>query len=304
MTTAPSTHDVFNFPPGYRTTEGTLRVMADVVKRRHTDPRMRNRVRSIFYDYNVPSADHDAEIAAVYDFIIRHIRYQRDPLGVEYITDPVTLDEQIDEGGAAEDCESLALYAATLFAAAGLPSEFDIMGPRAGEQRFTHCALAVQNPRTKAWTSFDPVGEYHYPGNFTLGDTIFIEGMARERWGLDGKRVGMGDFLETAFGDGAEDLQSAKKYGDPVANVVGTLGPYGALVSGLWQVGTGIAATQIPEKIPEHGTITGRTTPQPKPAPTLTPLKQATVGKASATSARSFLVPAALGLGLAFILTR
>lgn len=243
MISGPSSVRVVMTPGGYATTARTLEEMAAIVRREHTDPNIRTLYRAI--TYGLPSMDYDAEIAAVWNFILGHVRYQRDPIGAEHVTLPTEMVRQINEEGlAAEDCESLATFAATLFAAGGIPSRFDAMGSVPG--KFSHCALQVQNPRTKEWTSFDPIGAWGYPGSFGLGDTLAVDGGERELWDLDGDRVdSLSGFLDGLFGDSASDLATVKAVGDPIASVIGKLGPYGALVGGAWQLSTGAAQLAV-----------------------------------------------------------
>jgi len=278
-------------PGGYATTARTLEEMARIVRQEHTDPNVRTLYRAI--TYGLPSMDYDAEIAAVWDFVCNNVRYQRDPIGAEHVTLPTEMVRQINEEGlAAEDCESVATFAATLFAAGGLPSRFDAIG--SVPDKFSHCALQVQNPRTKEWTSFDPIGAWGYPGRFGLGDTLAVEGGARELWNLDGERdESMGDLFDCMFGDlgdSASDLAAAKAVGDPIANIVSKLGPYGALVGGAWSLGTGAAELAVgsPKKqasLPPSVSIAPKFPPNgvpPAALPTATP----TTGKRAEAKAQ------------------
>src|SRR5438874_11348942 len=114
----------FDYPDGESMTVGTLRTMAQLVRTQSEHPRIRARARRVLADAGVASMDYDGMLRAVFAFVRDHVRYVRDPVGAEYVTDPVELDYQIDDGDAAEDCESLALYAATLLASIGMVSEF------------------------------------------------------------------------------------------------------------------------------------------------------------------------------------
>jgi hypothetical protein len=251
-----STAIEFTFPRGYPTTEGTVKLLAEAVRFYHTHPVIRRRAREI--TAGIPSMDYDADIEAVWSFLHENVKYMRDPLFAEYVTSPVELDRQVDEGQAAEDCEGVSLYAATLLAAMGIESEFVIMGRNPQKpQRFTHCALRVKNPRTKQWTEFDLVGAWAYPGRFTLGDSMVSTSGPVEYWSLDGVKEGgigdlfgdcpgvSGDLFDDCLGDSFDDLQNVKKYGGPAADTVSTLGPYGMIIGGLFKGATALADTQI-----------------------------------------------------------
>lgn len=262
----PDRVDEVTLGDGYAATVGTLRAMCDLVARRHTEPELRARMRAI--TAGLPSGDFDAEIAAVWRFILAHVRYLRDPLGVEHVTDPLELDREIDEGDgtAQEDCESIALYAATLFASAGYRSAFVVIGrdPSAPDL-YTHCYLMVQQPRTKQWINFDPVAAWNDP-RLSLGDTAWREGDPIEIWGLDGKKVDampivhsnqfqtatsediMRQFLGELLGDTMAD---ARKVADATAGgLVQAGGPWGAIFGGVIKAGEGIwdvATTKAPD---------------------------------------------------------
>lgn len=268
MIAPPSKVTTYQTPGGYATTTWTIKFMCDVVAAEHTDPMLRRRYREL--TYGLPSMDYEGEIRAVWDFVVGNIRYQRDPLGAEHITSPKEIDRQIrEEGAAAEDCESIALYAATLFAAGGLRSEFEIQGRNpAFPERFSHCALRVLNPTSKQWTSFDPVGAFAYPG-FGLGDTLAVPGDPVQHFALTGERT-MDGLLGELFGDSATDLQNVKLVGDPIAKAAMGFGPYGAIIGGLFEAGTGIAQAVVGEpRAPQKPQPSPPTAPHPTffPAP-------------------------------------
>lgn len=189
-----------DFVAGYPATEGTIRWMGEIARRASVDARIRQRARQL--TVGLPAFDHDAEIARVYEFVLGHVRYLRDPDGVEYMTDPVELDRQVDEGTAAEDCEGMILYALSLLASMGIPGLFAAHGFDSRLQRqFSHCSAVVINPRTKRATWFDPVGALEFPGSFGLGDTVYRAGAPLGLWDLDGNKVTMSEFREL-FGSG------------------------------------------------------------------------------------------------------
>lgn len=238
--TGPDKIERYDFGGGYATTAGTLRLLASTVRKYHTHPRIRRRALAIVA--GLPSMDYDGEVIRVWDFVLEHVRYTRDPLFAEYITSPVTLDEMIDDGMAQEDCEGIALYAATLFAAIGRESEFAIFGRDPSRpRRFSHCALRVLNPTTKAWTSFDPVGAWAFDG-FGLGDSVApLLGGPVEHWNLNGKREALG-MLDEYLGDAYD---TSKNIVGGVGQAAPAFGPYGMLVGALVQgggaIGYGIA---------------------------------------------------------------
>ena len=245
----------FDFSDEYALNVGTLQLMARLVRERHADPRIRGRARAILADAGVASMDYDGMIRAVFDFVRDHVRYVRDPLGGEYVTDPIELDHQVDDGDAAEDCESLALYAATLLAAIGIKSEFETQAKDMRRPALaTHCALQVQHPQTGQWISFDVVGAAAFPGQFDLGDSLAGPGEHVERWTLDGeqkesamRRMHMAGLISASdFGDGDGMGDAVSTIKDvSVSTATGAaegsaLGPAGAIIGGLLSLGGSI----------------------------------------------------------------
>lgn len=244
----------FDYPDGESMTVGTLRTMAALVRKQSEDPRIRARARAVLAAAGVASMDYDGMIRAVFDFVRDHVRYVRDPVGAEYVTDPVELDHQIDDGDACEDCESLALYASTLLASIGIVSEFETQAkdPRDPE-RATHCSLQVRNPRNGQWVSFDLVGAAAYPGAFDLGDTLAKPGERVERWNLDGEKttkettmrrmhlaglISASDFGDDGMsGDAVSTITEVGKSTAAGAAEGSALGPWGAVIGGVLSLG-------------------------------------------------------------------
>lgn len=246
----------FDYPDGESMTVGTLRTMAALVRKQSEHPRIRARARAILADARVASMDYDAMLAAVYAFVRDHVRYVRDPIGAEYVTDPVELDLQVDDGDAAEDCESLALYAATLLASIGIASEFETQAKDLSDPtRATHCSLQARHPGNGAWVSFDLVGAAAYPGQFGLGDTLAQPGERVERWNLDGEKttkertmrrmhlaglISASDFGGDGMGDAGSTITDISKSTASGAAEGSVLGPYGAIIGGVLSLGGSI----------------------------------------------------------------
>lgn len=263
----------FDFDRGYATTRGTVDLLTSLLREFHVHPRIVYRARSIVA--GLPSMDMDAEIRAIWDFVVSNIRYVRDPVGAEWITlpaarkpDSLGLDELIDYGQAQEDCESIALYAAALLAAIGIPVEFEIQGRDPERpQRFTHCALSVMNPRTGERISFDPIGYFesmrpespYYGSGFDLGDSMHLPGEPLERYRISGDQV-----LGALFGDEqlGDALANVEQYGNPIAQGLSQYGgPYGALVAAAYGAGTGAAqAAQSHQATPASSSSSGGST--------------------------------------------
>lgn len=93
------------------------------------DPAILFKARSLVQ--HLPQKDYVGEVKAVHAFVRDHIRYVRDPRGVETLTEPDKL-LTIRQG----DCDDKATLVATLLEALGHPTRFVAVGFQAG--RFSH----------------------------------------------------------------------------------------------------------------------------------------------------------------------
>jgi hypothetical protein len=276
----------------------TLREMRRAVRAGAIHPAIRARAREILA--GLPSMDHAAEIAAIWRFVLEHVRYQLDPVGIEHVTEPAELDRQVDAGTAAEDCDGLAVYAGALLESAGLRTRFVVQGFTRDPERLTHVCLEVFEPGARAWVPFDPVLSLKTRGARGLGELAKqIEGAPTRRFPSEAPR--MGKLLTAAFGDdclgsccascarggpcegGRPECAScpnsaglgdvASIVGDSLdlgGNVAGNFGPWGQLVGGIFKLGGGISRQfsddgGSPPWRPTSGG--GGFTPRPSPAP-------------------------------------
>jgi transglutaminase-like putative cysteine protease len=256
----PTSVRTHTFPSGYPTTKGTIDLLVRHIVEDSRKPRLRARVRELFRD--LPQLDVEGELRAVWDFVLSHVRYMRDVLGTEHITYPDELDREVDDGTAAEDCESIAAYAAALLAAAGHASRLVIIGRRPDQpKRFSHCYLEVENYRTGQWIPFDTVGALEH--GLALGQAVSWPGPI-ERFDLDGRKVlvmsgydlrgclcrdgGDGGSLRGALlGDALEDFQKGwadvhellRPIAEGIAEYVPVVKPFVQAGDTIEQFGTG-----------------------------------------------------------------
>lgn len=74
--------------------------------------------------------DYLSEVAAIYYYCLKNIRYTRDPMHVEFVTSPLKLlvknpwDAQAGRSAGQEDCEAISTAIATAVISIGNPAEF------------------------------------------------------------------------------------------------------------------------------------------------------------------------------------
>jgi transglutaminase-like putative cysteine protease len=144
--------DYRHFPPRaipYRGTEQTIAEMRRLALAAQTDWPLRRLVERICR--GLEAKDYLSELAALYYFVCRHIRYQRDPLTVELVKTPMaTLRTGVG------DCDDIATLLAAMALLCGsdarlVTASFKRRGP------FTHVFCEALDPKTKRWVTLDPV---------------------------------------------------------------------------------------------------------------------------------------------------
>lgn len=93
--------------------------MKKVARVRSGHPLLRKLALNILQEYQVASHHFVDEALAIGDYVKNRVRYVRDPENIEYLTDPVDMVKNIQNGTAQGDCDDMALLAATLLLTVG-----------------------------------------------------------------------------------------------------------------------------------------------------------------------------------------
>jgi hypothetical protein len=169
----PADHDRQFIMPGSLGTAQTISAMRKMVKvytpevvaalrSRVTTGKRDMRVRQIIGNIieNCPSKDHGCYAEALYVFARDKVRYAFDPVGVEYVEDPI----RIATESRIADCDSIAAMLATFYEAIGLPSRFvTIKADPERPNEYSHVYLQVRIPR-RGWVAADPTQPDKYFG--------------------------------------------------------------------------------------------------------------------------------------------
>jgi len=97
----------------------TIDVMKKVARERAGHPLVQTLARAILLSYNVDSQNYADEALAIGDYVKNKVRYVRDPDGIEQLSDPITMIDQIKRGTAMGDCDDMALLIGTLLLSVG-----------------------------------------------------------------------------------------------------------------------------------------------------------------------------------------
>ena len=110
--------------------------MRGVAHSRKGHPKIRALAHSIVN--HISSHDFARESEAIGEYVRRNIRYVRDANGIEQLTDPITLIDQVQSGIAQGDCDDMALLVATLLLAIGHRPYFKVVRYKEKSGGFEH----------------------------------------------------------------------------------------------------------------------------------------------------------------------
>ena len=110
-------------PSGLAGTDATLKEIGRLVEYDLQRPQLRLLATRILRRHAIPSKHHLAEAKALYNYVVRTVRYQKDPIGLETVQSP-TVTLQVRAG----DCDDHSGLLAALAAAVGIPARFRVVG--------------------------------------------------------------------------------------------------------------------------------------------------------------------------------
>jgi hypothetical protein len=145
--------------------------------------KIRNCALDIVRAANVQEKDQLGEVTAIHQWVMDHLRYVRDPYGVEFITYPETLAFERQDG----DCDDHVILEAALLGSIGIPTHFVTVGFK--NQPFSHVYLGavvggrfipldpIVKNKPVGWEAPDPTSKKVYPPNDARG-TMYKNGTA------------------------------------------------------------------------------------------------------------------------------
>lgn len=118
-----------------------------------------------------PGGNRVAEAREIFNFVLKRVRYTRDPSSVELLQDPRILLERIErQGWAAGDCDDHALMIAALGHQLSLPIVWVLLGPEKNVYEHIYAAMEQPNGELLALDTAvpDPVFGKHHAANARL----------------------------------------------------------------------------------------------------------------------------------------
>lgn len=121
-------------PRGYRGTQTTVARMRALIREGAQDFYVRQHAIDILIARSVPAKDYEGEIKALFEWVQQHVRYTRDPHGVEVLHSARRMLEL-----RAGDCDDMSIVLGALVEAIGHPVRIVLTGPHPSRPRlFTH----------------------------------------------------------------------------------------------------------------------------------------------------------------------
>jgi len=84
------------------------------------------------------SHNYAQEAKAIAEFVQKNVRYVKDPLGIEYLQDPLMMIENLERGIATGDCDDMSLLIATLLLSIGHQPYFRTVRYRSRTGPYNH----------------------------------------------------------------------------------------------------------------------------------------------------------------------
>jgi transglutaminase-like putative cysteine protease len=106
--------------------------------------------------------DYLSEALAVYHYVCRKTKYQRDPRTVELVKAPYLVCQDLIQGGRpALDCDDITALLAALLLSLGAQCRVVTVAFANqfynGERQYSHVFVQVFEPKSRAWVTLDPV---------------------------------------------------------------------------------------------------------------------------------------------------
>ena len=122
----------------------TVEVMKKMAREYSRHDLVKRLATNILHHKNIPSHHYLDEAKAIGDFVKRHVRYVKDPVGTESLTAPDMMIRMMKEVGySMGDCDDMALLTAALLMSIGIHPRFRTVRYRGNTGNFSHIYVVV-----------------------------------------------------------------------------------------------------------------------------------------------------------------
>lgn len=128
----------------------TVEIMRRVARQRMTHPLVRQLALHILNEAGTDSHFYADESKAIGDYVKTHVKYVKDPHGVEQLHDPILMIEKLFQGKARGDCDDMSLLIATLLLSIGHQPYFKMVRYKSSSGPYQHIYVVdyTRNGRT------------------------------------------------------------------------------------------------------------------------------------------------------------
>lgn len=181
-------------PNGFAHTRSSIRKVAELARAGQESFAIVNLARRIVHD--VPGKAYDDELRALYIWVREHVRYRKDPVGLEWLQAPhVTVAQR------AGDCDDLAGLLAALVGALGHLWRLITVGSSPTSQG--HIAVQASTDGGATWVTLDPVMEPRQPTTALRTDVGAYGRTPRapsvRLWDQRGEAMALGSYPDAAL---------------------------------------------------------------------------------------------------------
>lgn len=122
----------------------TIEVMKIMAREYSRHDLVKRLATNIIHNKNIPSHHYLDEARAIGEFVKKHIRYVKDPVGTESLQAPDMMIRMMkDVGYAMGDCDDMALLTASLLMSIGIKSRFRAVRYKQNGENFNHIYVVV-----------------------------------------------------------------------------------------------------------------------------------------------------------------
>jgi len=191
-------------PTGSAGTDATVKEIARLVQHDLHRPKIRLLATKILANRSVPSKHTLSEAKAIFDYIVRRVRYQKDPIGIETVQSPM-----VTNSIRAGDCDDHSGFVAGLASAVGIPVRFRVIGYAPDNVVHIYAEMFVNGSWMAADTTEPQHGFGWRPKGLPYEKIYNLNGEVDNMIGSNGSSVmTQGDFRKTLHQAVTQHLQS------------------------------------------------------------------------------------------------
>jgi hypothetical protein len=136
----------------------TIEVMKKMAREFSRHDLVKRLATNILHYNNIPSHHYLDESRAIGEFVKKHIRYVKDPVGTESLQAPDMMIRMMqDVGYSMGDCDDMALLTAALLMSVGIRPRFRAVRYKEGEGNFNHIYVVVYENNVADSSSPGPI---------------------------------------------------------------------------------------------------------------------------------------------------